>query len=213
MPDISTNELLALAIAISFAAGLNLSAVLCTLGLLSQAGLLVLPGPIAIVGEWWVIITAGVLFTVEAFADKVPAFDLIWNALLTFIRVPAAAVLAFAATDTLSPGLQVLAALAGGGAALAAQSGKLALRSTVSASPEPVSNVVVSAAEDAAAVGLTWFAVSYPLIAAGIVIVLVVVAVLLVRWAWRAGRALLRGATRQWAGPADTPRPPTTAAR
>ncbi len=214
MPDVSTNELIALAIAVSFAAGLNLSAVLVTLGLLSQTGLLALPGPIAIVGEWWVIAIAALLFVVESFADKVPAFDLVWNSLLTFVRVPAGAVLAFAATDTLSPGMQVFAALAGGGAALAAQSAKLALRSTASASPEPFSNVALSAAEDVAAVGLTWFAVTYPLIAGAIVLVLVVLAVLLVRWVWRAGRALFRGAMRTWvdAGPAGPPAPPTSAA-
>lgn len=215
MPDISTNEVIALAIAISFAAGLNLSAVLLTLGLLSQTGLLVLPGPIAIVGEWWVIVTAAVLFAVESFADKVPAFDLVWNSLLTFVRVPAGALLAFAATDTLSPGMQVLAALAGGGAALAAQSAKLALRSTASTSPEPFSNVALSVTEDVAAVGLTWFAVAHPLIAGAIVLVLVVLTILLVRWAWRAGRALFRGAARTWAdaGPAGPPTPPTNAAR
>ena len=215
MPDVSTNEVIALAIVISFAAGLNLSAVLVTLGLLSQTGLIVLPGPIAIVGEWWVIIIASVLFTVESFADKVPAFDLVWNTLLTFVRVPAGAVLAFAATDTLSPGMQILAALAGGGAALAAQSAKLALRSTASTSPEPFSNVALSATEDVAAVGLTWFAVAYPLVAGAIVLVLIALTILLVRWVWLAGRALFRGATRTWedAGPTRPPAPPTNAAR
>ena len=69
---LSTEELLALAIAIAFAAGLNLSAVLVTLGLLAQADILVLPGPIAIVGEWWVIGASAALFVVESFADKVP---------------------------------------------------------------------------------------------------------------------------------------------
>ena len=213
MPDVSTNELLALAIAISFAAGLNLSAVIVTLGLLAQTGLLTLPGPIALVGEWWVIGTAAMLFAVESFADKVPAFDLLWNALLTFIRAPAGAVLAFAATDALSPGLQLTAALAGGGATLAAHSGKIALRSTATASPEPFSNLFLSLVDDVAAVGLTWFAVEHPYVAAGVVIGLVVLTVLLVRWVWRAARALFRGAARQWAGDAPAAGPPAPAAR
>jgi len=189
--------------------------VLVTLGLLSQAGILALPGPIAIVGEWWVIITASVLFTVEFFADKVPAFDLVWNALLTFIRVPAGAVLAFAATGALSPGMQVLAAIAGGGVTLAAHGAKLALRSTASTSPEPFSNVGLSLMEDVAAVGLTWFAVEYPFIAAAIVLVLVALTILLIRWVWLAARALFRGAARQWSNRTSDgpPLPPTTAAR
>jgi hypothetical protein len=214
MAGFSTDGLLALAIAISFAAGLNLSAVLVTLGLLSQAGILVLPGPIAIVGEWWVIVAASGLFLVEFFADKVPAFDLVWNALLTFIRVPAGALLAFAATDALSPGMQIGAAVAGGGVTLAAHGAKLALRSTVSASPEPFSNVGLSLMEDVAAVGLTWFAVEHPFIAAAIVIGLVVLTIVLIRWVLMAARALMRGAARQWAGaPAGPSGPPTTAAR
>lgn len=214
MAGFSTDGLLALAIAISFAAGLNLSAVLVTLGLLSQADILVLPGPIAIVGEWWVIVAASGLFIVEFFADKVPAFDLVWNALMTFIRVPAGALLAFAATDALSPGMQAAAAVAGGGVTLAAHGAKLALRSTVSASPEPFSNVGLSLVEDVAAVALTWFAVEHPFIAAAIVIGLVVLTIVLIRWVLMAARALMRGAVRQWAGaPAGPSGPPTTAAR
>ena len=195
---LSTEELLALAIAIAFAAGLNLSAVLVTLGLLAQADILVLPGPIAIVGEWWVIGASAALFVVESFADKVPAFDLVWNALLTFIRVPAGAVLAFAATDALGPGLQTTAALAGGAATLAAHGAKLTLRSSVSASPEPFSNVGLSVIEDVAAIGLTWFAVEHPYLAAAVVIALLVAAIILVRMIVRAVRALFRGASRQW---------------
>lgn len=194
----TTEELLALAITISFAAGLNLSAVLVTLGLLSQAGVLALPGQIAIVGEWWVIAISAALFLIEFFADKVPAFDLIWNALLTFIRVPAGAVLAFAATDSLSTGLQLGAAMAGGTATLAAHGTKLALRSSVSASPEPFSNIGLSAFEDVVAIGLTWFAAEYPYIAAAIVAGLLIVAVVVVRLIIRAMRALFRGASRQW---------------
>lgn len=215
MTEFSTEGLLALAIAISFAAGLNLSAVLVTLGLLSQAGILVLPGPIAIVGEWWVIVAASVLFVVEFFADKIPAFDLVWNALLTFIRVPAGALLAFAATDALSPGMQVAAAVAGGGVTLAAHGAKLALRSAATTSPEPFSNVAFSLMEDVAAVGLTWFAVEHPYIAAAIVVGLVVVTVVLIRWVLMAARALLRGAARQWSGGAGAgpPGPPAPVAR
>ncbi len=200
MVPLATDQLLALAIAVSFAAGLNLSAVLVTLGLLAQTGTLVLPAPIAIVGEWWVIAISATLFIVEFFADKVPAFDLIWNALLTFIRVPAGALLAFAATDALSPGLQVAAAAAGGAITLAAHSAKLTLRTSVSASPEPFSNIGLSLLEDLAAVGLTWFAAEYPYLAAALALAMVLIAILLVHWIVRAVRGVFRGASRQWAG-------------
>lgn len=198
MPDVAPNELLALAVAIAFAAGLNLSAVVVTLGLLSQAEVLVLPGSIAVVGEWWVIGIAALLFVVEFFADKIPAFDLVWNALLTFIRVPAGAVLAFAATESLSPGTQAVAVVAGAGLAAAAHGAKLALRSSVTLSPEPASNVILSLTEDVVAVGLTWFAAAYPLAAAAVVIVLVVITLVVIRTVWRAGRTLFRGAAHQW---------------
>lgn len=195
----STEELLALAIAVAFAAGLNLSAVLVTLGLLSQAGILVLPGPIAVIGEWWVIAISAMLFVLEFFADKVPAFDLVWNALLTLIRVPAGALLAFAATDALGTGAQLAAAAAGGAATLAAHGTKLTVRSSVTASPVPFSNVGVSLAEDVAAIGLTWFAVDHPYIAAGIVLALIAAAIILVRMIIGALRMVFRGASRQWA--------------
>ncbi|MFO7303235.1 MAG: DUF4126 domain-containing protein [Acidobacteriota bacterium] len=195
----STEELLALAIAVAFAAGLNLSAVLVTLGLLSQAGILVLPGPIAVIGEWWVIAISAMLFVLEFFADKVPAFDLVWNALLTLIRVPAGALLAFAATDALGTGAQLAAAAAGGAATLAAHGTKLTVRSSVTASPVPFSNVGVSLAEDVAAIGLTWFAVEHPYIAAGIVLALIAAAIILVRMIIGALRMVFRGASRQWA--------------
>jgi hypothetical protein len=209
----STEGLVALAIAIAFAAGLNLSAVMVTLGLLSQTGVFVLPGPIAIVGEWWVIAVAAGLLVIEIFADKVPAFDLVWNSLMLFVRVPAGALLAFAATDALAPELQVVAAIAGGGVALAASGAKLALRSTVTASPEPFSNVGLSLIEDLAAIGLTWFAVEHPYVAATLVLVLVALTIIMIRWVLLAVRAFFRGTARPWpVGAAAEPPPPTAPA-
>jgi hypothetical protein len=212
-PD-STEGLVALAIAIAFAAGLNLSAVMVTLGLLAQADVVGLPAPIAIVGEWWVIALAAVLLVIESFADKIPAFDLAWNAVMLFIRVPAGALLAFAATHTLSPGLQAIAAVAGGGVALAASGAKLALRSTVTASPEPFSNVGLSLLDDLVAIGLTWFAVEHPYAAAAIVLILVAITIIMIRWVLLAARAYFRGTARPLAGgaPAEPPPPPTAPA-
>lgn len=202
------HELLALAVAISFAAGLNLSAVLLTLGLLSQTDILTLPAPIAIVGEWWVIAVSAALFLLESFADKIPGFDVIWNALLTVIRVPAGALLAFAATDSLSSGLQIAAAAGGGALTLAAHGAKTALRGSVSASPEPFSNWALSFVDDALAIGVTWFAAEHPYLAATLALLLIACAFLLVRWIVRAVRASFRSTGRDVAHTSAVVPPP-----
>jgi len=188
------SELVALLVAVSFAAGLNVYATVATLGLLAHAGLLTLPPGLHLLESWYVIGASGALFGIEFFADKVPAFDLIWNALHTFIRVPVAAVLAYQATSSLTPLEQMAASIAGGLIALAAHVGKTAARAAVTPSPEPFSNITLSLAEDGLAVFLTWMATWKPYVAASIVAVLVLAVVLLVRWVWRALSALFRGA-------------------
>jgi hypothetical protein len=193
------NELVALLVATSFAAGLNLYATVATLGLLAHAGLLVLPPALQLLASWYVIAASGLLFMVEFFADKVPAFDLIWNALHTFIRVPVAALLAYRATASLSPWEQLAAAAVGGAIALAAHGGKTAVRAAVTPSPEPLSNMTLSLGEDALAIFLTWFAVRHPYWSAAIVAVLLLVILLLTRWVVRSIRALFRGAERELA--------------
>jgi hypothetical protein len=187
-------ELAALVVATSFAAGLNLYATIGTLGLLFRAGLVDLPPQLQLLANWWIIAASAALFGLEFFADKVPAFDLIWNALHTFIRIPVAALLAYQATAQLSPAEQLLAATAGGLIALAAHGGKTAVRAAVTPSPEPLSNIGLSFGEDLVAIGLTWFATRHPYIAAAIVLWLLVVIIILVRWVWRSLRALFRGA-------------------
>src|ERR1700721_3420787 len=103
------SELVALLVAVSFAAGLNVYATVATLGLLAHAGLLALPPGLRLLDSWYVIGASGALFAVEFFADKIPAFDLIWNALHTFIGGPVAGLIAYQATSQLSPKKQLLA--------------------------------------------------------------------------------------------------------
>src|SRR5262245_38433093 len=179
---LSRDEVVALIVAVSFAAGLNVYATVATLGLLSRAGVVVLPGSLEIVANWWVIGASGALFVVEFFADKIPGFDLLWNAVQTVVRVPASAVMAFAATTHLGLGWQLAASAGGGLIAFAAHGGKIAARAAVTPSPEPVSNIALSFGEDALAVFLTWFATQHPYIAAAIVLVLVAIIVLAIRW-------------------------------
>jgi hypothetical protein len=191
---IPPQELAAGLVAVSFAAGLNVYATVATLGLLAHAGVLPLPSGLEILSSWWVIGASGVLFLVEFFADKVPAFDLLWNALHTFVRVPVAAFLAYGATSHLSPEKQLIATLLGGAIALAAHGGKTAVRAAVTPSPEPFSNMTLSLGEDALAIFLTWFATSHPYVAGSIALVFLVIIAVLVRWVVKAVRALFRGA-------------------
>jgi hypothetical protein len=196
------NELFALIVAVSFAAGLNVYATVATLGLLSRAGWLVLPGSLGLVDDWWVIGASGALFALEFVADKIPVFDLIWNALHTFVRVPVAAVLAYHAAAPLSPAQQMTATVMGGLIALVAHGGKTAARAAVTPSPEPVSNSLLSLGEDAVAIFLTWFAAEHPYLAAAIAVVGVILILMVIRLVWIALRALFRGAFTRRPAPA-----------
>jgi hypothetical protein len=182
----------ALVIAASFAAGLNVYATVLTLGLLAHLHWVTLPPGLETLANWWIIGVSGTLFAVEFIADKIPGFDLLWNALHTFIRVPVAALLAFRATTQLSPGMQMLATALGAAIALAAHGSKTAARALVTPSPEPVSNIALSSSEDVAAVGITWLATQHPWAAASITLALLLASVLMVRWVIKALRGLLQ---------------------
>jgi hypothetical protein len=197
---IPPTELFALLAAIGFAAGLNLYATVAVLGLLARFGHLPLPPGLHLLAGWPVIGASLALFVIEFFADKIPAFDLIWNALHTFIRVPVAGLLAYQATSQLPPERQLLATLLGAAVALAAHGGKTAVRAAVTPSPEPLSNITLSLGEDVVAIGLTWLATRHPYIAGALAAIFVVITVLLVRLVIRALRALFRGAQREVAG-------------
>jgi len=197
MPDvlkIPPSELFGLLAAIGFAAGLNLYATVAALGLLARFGHLPLPPGLQLLESWPIIAASAVLFAIEFFADKIPAFDLIWNALHTFIRIPVAGLLAYRATAQLSPGHQLLAALLGATVALVAHGGKTAARAAVTPFPEPLSNMALSVGEDVLAIGLTWMATRHPYIAGTLVLSLVIVILVLVRLVIRALRALFAGA-------------------
>jgi hypothetical protein len=193
----TSSEIVAVLSGASFAAGLNVYATVATLGLLSRVGLLSLPSPLHLLDNWWVIVAAAALFLIEFIADKIPALDLIWNALHTFVRVPVAALLAYGATTQFSPGVQAAAAGIGGVVALAAHGGKMAVRTAITPSPEPFSNIALSLGEDVLAVGLTWFATVHPYVAAAVVAVLLLLVVLTIRLVYRALVRLFRGARRQ----------------
>jgi hypothetical protein len=180
------NQLVALMIAVSFAAGLNVYATVATLGLLSHTRFLDLPPSLHLLSNWWVISAALALFAINFFIDKIPALDLVWNALHTFICVPVAALLAFQATAGLTPAEQLAATLAGGAIAFIAHGGKTAVRAAVTPTPEPFSNIALSLGEDGLAIFLTWFSTWKPYIAAALAFIFILITLLLVRFVFHA---------------------------
>lgn len=196
-PHLTPTDLFGLVAGTSFAAGLNLYATIATLGLLSRSEVIALPSSLHMLASWWVIGAAISLFAVEFFADKIPVFDLLWNALHTFIRVPVAAVIAYQASAQLPPALQISTAVLGGLIAFAAHGGKTAARAVITPSPEPLSNMALSVGEDVGAIGLTWLATHHPYATGIIVAALVLIVIFSVKLVVRALRSLFRGAERE----------------
>jgi hypothetical protein len=195
IPMIPTgNELTALLVVVCFSAGLNVYATVGMLGILGRFNVLAVPPALHVVQDWKIIAACCVLFALEFVGDKIPVFDLLWNAAHTFVRVPVAALIAYGATAQLPQWEQIAATFAGGLIALAAHGGKTAARAAVTASPEPISNFALSASEDALVVFLMWFMTQHPYVSAGIVVVGLLIILMLVRFVLRAVRNLLRDA-------------------
>lgn len=188
----SPASIAALIVAASFAGGLNIYATVLTLGLLARTHWVALPPGLDGLGSPWVLVTCGLLFVLEFFADKIPGFDMVWNALQTVVRIPVAGLIAYHASSQLSPQMQIFAAGLGGVIAMIAHGSKTAVRAAVTPSPEPISNIALSTTEDVFAVVLTWFATHHPMIAATIAIVLLIAALLAARAVARAIQRLLR---------------------
>jgi hypothetical protein len=188
------NQLTAFVLAVSFSAGLNIYLTVALLGLLARGEVLILPPSLHSIASWYVIVPCAVLFVIEFVADKIPIFDLVWNAFQTFVRVPVAALLAYGATMQLSPEMRLITAVLGAAIALAAHSGKIAARAAVSHSPEPFSNTILSVGEDAFVVFLTWFATKHPYWSSIIVLTALLVVLSVLRYVVRSVRAMFRGA-------------------
>ena len=201
IPAIPTGtELTALLVVICFSAGLNVYATVAMLGLLARAHFLALPASLHLLVSWYVIAICAVLFAIEFIGDKIPVFDLIWNAMDTFVRVPAAAVLTYAATAQLPEWERLAATFVGASIALAAHAGKVAARTAITPSPEPFSNMALSMGEDAAVVFLTWFATRHVYAAAAIALVGLAIIVVAIRAVIRGMRYLFRDAEHTLAG-------------
>jgi hypothetical protein len=182
----------------SFASGLNLYATVAALGLLQRYNLIDLPPALQVLSHPIVLALAIALYVIEFVADKIPYVDNIWDVIHTFVRPPAAAILAYAAVGHVPEGWRVAAALLAGSVALTSHGTKASARLAVNASPEPVSNSVVSLGEDGIALLLTWLAGTHPLLTFAIVLVLVTLsAYMIYKLFGLARRALQKVFTRQ----------------
>ena len=189
----SDAHLFAVGVVLAWLAGIRVYLTVFGVGLAGALGWLDLPPALQAAQSWWVIGLTGVLAAVEFFADKIPGVDSGWDLMHTLLRVPAGA---FLAAATLSPDGELGAGMlaTGAGAALASHVLKAGSRALVNTSPEPVSNVAASAAEDVAVVGALALVFSYPWIALGVAVLTSVLIAALVWWVWRALSRLRRRA-------------------
>jgi uncharacterized membrane protein len=171
-------SVLSLALGSAWTSGINLYATVTVLGLLQKFGAARLPGGLEVLDNWWIIGVAGFLYLVEFVADKVPYVDSVWDVIHTFIRVPAGAIVAYAATTEMDASVHVIATLLGGGLALSSHGTKAAVRATANLSPEPFSNWALSLFEDGVAILGAVLAVIAP------VLILIVIGIFLLFFFW-----------------------------
>ena len=174
---------LSLALGSAWTSGINLYATVTVLGLLQKFGMTKLPGGLEVLDNWWIIGIAGGMYLIEFFADKIPYLDSVWDVVHTFIRVPAGAVVAYAATNHMDAGVYTIATLLGGGLALSSHGTKAALRMGANLSPEPVSNWILSIVEDIIAFVGSLLAVFAP------VLICIVLAIFILFFLWFAPKA------------------------
>lgn len=187
-------QILGLALGAAWTAGINLYATVAVLGLLQHYGLARLPGGLEVLDNWIIIGVALFLYVVEFVADKVPYVDTVWDAVHTFIRVPAGAVIAFAATTELNPTVQVVALLVGGGLALSTHGTKATVRAAANVSPEPLTNWTLSIVEDVFAIGAVVFAVIHPVVILAVIFIFLLILAWILPKVWRRIRRMLSAA-------------------
>lgn len=191
----------ALAAGLGWASGMRLYAVLFFLGVIHHAGAAALPHGLLILAHPAVMAASGTLLVAELVADKLPGFDTVWDALHTFVRIPAGALLAAYAIAADDPGYALAAGLLGGVIAAGTHFFKAGGRVMLNASPEPFSNWAASAAEDVSALAIVWMALKYPLLLLALLAAFLVVGLWLAPKFWRLLRRFIAAFRRQQAAP------------
>lgn len=178
-------ETIALSMGIAWASGINLYATLATLGILSATGNVVLPEQLDILAHPAVIGAAGFMYCVEFFADKIPGVDSAWDSIHSFIRIPAAAVLAATALGDVNPAIELSAALLGGGLAATSHTMKAGTRVLINTSPEPFTNWAASITEDVVVFAGLGAALYEPTFFLGFLVLFILASIWLLPKIWR----------------------------
>ena len=207
MGELTPLQTLGFTLGTSFASGLNLYATVAAAGLFQRFGVVQLPPSLQILASPIIIGIALAMFVVEFIADKIPVVDSAWDAIHTFIRPPAAALIAYSSFGNVPDVWKIGAALLAGSVALTSHGAKASMRAAANTSPEPFSNWFLSTAEDVGAVGLSWLAATHPLLTAGIVVVLVVIATFIIWKLFGFFRRVLLRLRGLGGGPAPGPAP------
>ncbi len=184
--------ILALTMGAAWASGINLYAAILMLGLMGATGNVDLPPGLEILTDPMVLMAAGAMYAVEFFADKIPGVDSGWDALHTFIRIPAGAMLAAGAVGDVTPALDLAAGIMGGGLAAATHATKAGSRALINTSPEPFSNWTASVLEDVAVIGGLWTALNHPTLFVVLMIVFILMMIWLLPKMWRGIKAVFR---------------------
>lgn len=180
----------ALAAGAAWASGINVYAVILVLGILGSTGYMTLPPDLEILMNPLVLAAAGFMYFVEFVADKTPGVDTGWDAIHTFVRVPAGATMAAAALGDMDPAVQIAAFIVGGGLAAGSHATKAGSRVIINASPEPVSNWVASFTEDFVVIGSLWTALNYPVVFLASLFLVVLLMIWLLPKIWQAIKTL-----------------------
>jgi hypothetical protein len=201
MDSFDTAQLIAIASVLGFASGIRLYAVLFAVGLAGYMQWIVLPAGLQVLAHPWVLGASGFMTTVEFFADKIPALDSLWDTVHTLIRIPAGAALAAAVLGGDTATWATIAAVLGGSLAATSHFTKAGSRAFINTSPEPFSNIAASGTEDVLVGGLLVLVLAYPWVAAGIVLLLVLLALWLLpkllRYIAGLGRRVFGSSARQ----------------
>jgi Na+-transporting NADH:ubiquinone oxidoreductase subunit NqrE len=190
---------LAMSAAMAWGAGLRLYLVVFVVGMLGKFGYVPLPEALKILSNPLVLGAAGFMSFIEFFADKIPWLDSAWDALHTFLRIPAGAALAAGMLGDTGEGVAMAAAIIGGTLTAGTHFGKAGARAAVNTSPEPFSNIGVSLVEDTAVAGGLALAFANPIVFLVVLLVFVVALVLLIRWVLKGLQSLINRLSRRTA--------------
>ena len=196
-----TIDIIAMTLGVAWASGINLYAAILVLGVMGAGGYTQLPESLTVLQDPLVLFAAGTMYFVEFFADKIPGVDSGWDAIHTFIRIPAGAMLAVGAAQGLeiNQAAELAAALLGGSLAATSHLTKSSTRLVLNASPEPVSNATASVLEDLAVIGGLWTALNYPVAFIIFIILFILLAIWLLPKLWRAIKDIV-STIRGWLG-------------